>query len=491
MSFLRFTLQCLFGPRLYRVYGTSNTFTENRLENWGNTAIRTIQISFSFGLYAVPMAAVLAWYRGTVLESFKFYSTWVLYASCILVCGYMCRAAGRVTNPLYMNFLKGFTETGNLEKRLEFLRKYDFDFDAWPTSFSAEPKRSRILNSELIRFNPLKSTVNKDLPSYARVPVQILGYVAAHTFALYLIYPGTLLIMQYMLKDLLQQGRNSLVEEYQGRRAKVETVERNQIDTMFVDQRSKTSRGRTLVISCEGNCGFYEIGIAMTAIKAGYSVLGWNHPGFYHSTGSPYPVPEQNAIDAVIQYSIQNLGFTVDNIVLFGWSIGGYAAAYGAVSYPDIKCLVLDGTFDELLPLAKNVMPPSWLYLVKEVVRGYYNLNVGDQVLKYSGPIRVIRRTEDEVIALDKSRLVTNCGNYLVVKLIMQRHPEMNSTPLINKLGQLIGLDEGERKNLEKITADNDTKASLGMIHKYVRDYKASHCEPLPHTYLIDALEQN
>ncbi len=44
--------------------------------------------------------------------------------------------------------------------------------------------------------------------------------------------------------------------------------------------------GKTLVISFEGNAGFYEIGMMITPLEAGYSVLGWNHPGFGGSTVS-------------------------------------------------------------------------------------------------------------------------------------------------------------------------------------------------------------
>ncbi len=40
------------------------------------------------------------------------------------------------------------------------------------------------------------------------------------------------------------------------------------------------------VICSEGNSGFYEIGAMVTPIEAGYSVLGWNHPGFWGSTVS-------------------------------------------------------------------------------------------------------------------------------------------------------------------------------------------------------------
>jgi hypothetical protein len=44
------------------------------------------------------------------------------------------------------------------------------------------------------------------------------------------------------------------------------------------------ANGSTLVICSEGNAGFYEIGIMVTPLEAGYSVLGWNHPGFGGST---------------------------------------------------------------------------------------------------------------------------------------------------------------------------------------------------------------
>lgn len=48
----------------------------------------------------------------------------------------------------------------------------------------------------------------------------------------------------------------------------------------------RNANGDTLVITCEGNCGFYETGIISTPMNKGYSVLGWNHPGFGSSTVS-------------------------------------------------------------------------------------------------------------------------------------------------------------------------------------------------------------
>lgn len=56
----------------------------------------------------------------------------------------------------------------------------------------------------------------------------------------------------------------------------------------------------------------------MTPIEGKYSVLGWNHPGFGGSTGMPFPEQEQNAVDAVMQFAINRLGFSPENIILYG-----------------------------------------------------------------------------------------------------------------------------------------------------------------------------
>ena len=51
---------------------------------------------------------------------------------------------------------------------------------------------------------------------------------------------------------MLISGRAKLVEEENGQRHKVKTLDKNGIDTMFVDNRSKSANGRTLVICSEG-----------------------------------------------------------------------------------------------------------------------------------------------------------------------------------------------------------------------------------------------
>ena len=145
--------------------------------------------------------------------------------------------------------------------------------------------------------------------------------------------------MKMLVEKPLLEGRSKLYLEHGGQRSKVMTRDGNYIDTMYVDQRNKPN-GSTLVLCCEGNAGFYEIGIMATPISCGYSVLGWNHPGFYGSSGTPYPSQETNAADAVMQFAINKLGYKVENIVLLGWSIGGYSSTWLAMNYPDVRGLV-------------------------------------------------------------------------------------------------------------------------------------------------------
>lgn len=92
----------------------------------------------------------------------------------------------------------------------------------------------------------------------------------------------------YFTDSRLLEGRALLVEQYNGKRAKLSTADMNDIDTMFVDLRGQSEEGNVLVICSEGNSGFYEVGIMMTPVKAGYSALGWNHPGFCGSTVSTF-----------------------------------------------------------------------------------------------------------------------------------------------------------------------------------------------------------
>ncbi|XP_023984151.1 ABHD16B [Physeter macrocephalus] len=271
------------------------------------------------------------------------------------------------------------------------------------------------------------------LQQIRELPGQLASYALAHSMGRWLVYPGSMFLMTRALLPLLQQGQERLVDRYRGRRAKLVACDSNEIDTMFMDGRQRPGshgRGRRLVICCEGNAGFYEMGCLLAPLEAGYSVLGWNHPGFGGSTGAPFPQHDANAMDVVVKYALHRLRFQPAHVVVYGWSIGGFTATWATMTYPELGALVLDATFDDLVPLALKVMPHSWKGLVVRTVREHFNLNVAEQLCRYPGPVLLLRRTLDDVVStsghlrpLPSGDVEGHRGNELLLRLLQHRYP--------------------------------------------------------------------
>ncbi|XP_035429247.1 phosphatidylserine lipase ABHD16A isoform X2 [Spodoptera frugiperda] len=504
-------LGCLFSPRLYKVYRDGpkdSMYQPVGYEKWGDKIIITAHALLNISLYTSPFICFYIYKRGFLsFDEVKSMGRLLGGLSCLMVISFLIRAYGRSLNPKYIQFVNTITNTlTDKQAYLTELRKYDFDIKGWPVTFSVANKESST-SDPIIRMDPIDEGLkwyqhhpfrccsNPDLRFYKRIPLQILAFSAVHTFGLRLIYPGSLTIVNSLLWAALLQGRTTLVENHNGKRARIGTADGNTIDTMFVDNRTRFLKGKILVICCEGNSGFYEIGIMTTPMKCGYSALGWNHPGFAGSSGLPYPSQEHNAIDAVMQYAINELGFRPENIILFGWSIGGYTATWAAVNYP-IGGLILDATFDDLLPLAQNQMPPSWSLLVKEVIRSYVDLNIADLITKYNGPVKLIRRTEDEIISLrlnseKQGILSTNRGNDLLMKVIDNRHPKAVEDPHVRvALIKLLALMDLQRNILDRNEIEEYERSLLPLIGKYLHDYRSSHCTPLPESDFVAVMQR-
>lgn len=88
-------------------------------------------------------------------------------------------------------------------------------------------------------------------------------------------------------------------------------------------------------------------------------------------------------MNAVMQFAFSR-GFAERDIVVFGWSIGGFPATWLAANYPNIRGLVLDASFDHVLPLAYATMPSFAHGIVEVAIKDYFNLDVATQVLCFS-----------------------------------------------------------------------------------------------------------
>lgn len=494
----------MFSPKLYKIHSERLPYEPGQLEKLGD--------QLQFGLYTSPLVAfILHWKGFFVVDGVLTIAKFITGLGLVLVASYFIRGLGRANNEHYVRFVRALStarSTYNKDtKRL--LSDYDFEFFAWPIDF----KWSDVQGDEK------KMRLYLDRPSFrcsaveriAAIPCKILTYLVAHTFGVKLMYPGSVKLMQYMLYPALLQGRGKLVTENHGERFKLRSRDGNEIDTMFVDNRNKHINGSVLVLCSEGNAGFYEIGIMSTPLEAGYSVLGWNHPGFAGSTGAPYPSEELNAIDIVMQFAVNHLQFLPENIVLFGWSIGGYPCSWAAMNYQDVKGVVLDATFDDVMPLALTRMPKMLEPIIRQTVREHINLNNFQQLAKFPGPILIIRRTEDEIICSEDGNLATNRGNNLLVKLLSHRYPMVIRADTIPFLNDWLSVDASQKGQMwtseevdeswctsvllsyiaensssypmlvgEDFTLQQRIQMTLFLASKYMIDFRSSHCTPLP-----------
>ncbi|KAI3361179.1 hypothetical protein L3Q82_013372, partial [Scortum barcoo] len=444
------------------------------------------------------------------------------YVGTVLVCllGVAClRGWGRWKNSEYLQFITILEETkkNHTAANKKKVRCYDFDFSFWPSDFSWTEVRAQVerCSRQCPQFCAHSAMPHHQFGGAVIMFILFLSsFLIAHSFGRRMLYPGSVGLLQKAMRPMLQQGQARLIEEHDGQRNKLVACDGNEIDTMFVDRRRDGGpNGQTLVICCEGNAGFYEVGCMNTPLEGGYSVLGWNHPGFGGSTGVPFPQNEANAMDVVIQFAIHKLGFQLSDIMVYAWSIGGFTASWAVMSYPEIQSLVLDASFDDLLPLALKVMPDSWRPLVQHTVRQYMNLNNAEQLLKYQGPVLLIRRTRDEIITTTGPEdIMSNRGNNLLLKLLQFRYPKIMTDEGVRVVRQWLGsathLEEASVYSgyevdddwcvsvLQSYQADKDVvfpwsvgedmtlegrrQLALFLARKYMRNFETTHCTPLP-----------
>ncbi|CAK9829038.1 Phosphatidylserine lipase ABHD16A [Anthophora retusa] len=524
MSFIRTFWKCTFSPRLFEVYEVTffdhlleTSYEPNNLERWAHQIVVCFAAIWSISQYTIPLVAVFFYQcSNSLTENLHTLSKLAVGAGAIFITSLCARSYSRACDSVYLKFLKALEEAHadyNSETKQE-LHKYEFEFWAWPVDYKytdIEGREKLTLEKIAASSGHIKRQTGKEF--IFTLPCKFLSYIVAHTFAVKMIYLGSISVINWTLRLKHIEGRIDLIKRG-GKRYKLLTADNNEIDTMFIDQRNKTNNGSVLVVTCEGNCSTYETGIISTPLNKGYSVLGWNHPGFGYSTGAPYPSQEENTIDCVMRFAIDRLNFPEEQIILYGWSIGGYTATWAAMNYPSIKSLVLDATFDDILPLGTMVMPSLFEGLVRNIIRNYFNLNIAVQLNRYNGTVLLIRRTEDEIVSVPTNTLAGNRGNTLLTKLLVRRYPHLlfkNAECAILlavflyatvssriSLLETVGVDE--KQCLKLIAADIEKSGgivkypstlgqdcnlkekqqlTLFLVTMYMKDQSSSHCEPL------------
>ncbi|CAH8641102.1 unnamed protein product [Heterobilharzia americana] len=516
---------CVFGPSVYRVpeiaITQSTEYNPNSLELASSSAIKMFHIVIGIIKWTVlfwsPWAFKSLKSSDNLFQLSKYVAvTFALYFSALL-----CRGTGRFCNRTYQQFIALFLESkkNTTETNLNKLTLYTFS-SPWPVQFDV-----RKLPDGCVKA---KKTCPRRIPDMPTIFSPLI-WIIAHTIGVRMAYIGCTGILNSLTFNARLDARDRLRRQYDIRRVGFSTRDGEFVEAFYADRRGSNrissesasvangdSKGEVLILCCEGNGGYPEIGTPLVPLEQGYSVLGWNHPGFGESTGLPFPEKEQNAVEACFLFAVHRLNFQPEQIYLFGWSIGGYTASWIAMNFPDIAGLILDATFDNIDELSKRSAPSAFEPVLEAVVKDYLDLNNLSHVTNYDGPVLIIRRSDDEIISTGFPYLMTSenesiLGLYLSLSAQEQRNllNELNCIPehyskLVTSYLKDEALDRQSRSDsrptlpvsvptrglfpskLGKQITETDVKRNmlLYIVSQYYVESPGTHCTPLASEYL-------
>lgn len=119
-----------------------------------------------------------------------------------------------------------------------------------------------------------------------------------------------------------------------------------------------------VVLFCHGNNAnlTYRTYIVHICRSMGYNLLLFDYPGYGLSEGQPNQYNILEAGKTALRYLTDTQKFSLDKIVVWGESLGGYVATYLASEFP-VKALVLMSTFSSL----SDVLEDNKSFLLKSM----------------------------------------------------------------------------------------------------------------------------
>ncbi len=113
-----------------------------------------------------------------------------------------------------------------------------------------------------------------------------------------------------------------------------------------------------IVVMSHGNAGNISgrIDIAKLLNGVGVSILLYDYRGYGQSSGKPSEEGLYTDIKAVINFLKTEKGFSENQMIMYGRSMGGAVASYAATEF-DVSGLVLDSAFKNLKAMVRDLYP--------------------------------------------------------------------------------------------------------------------------------------
>ena len=241
-------------------------------------------------------------------------------------------------------------------------------------------------NTQPLDINKPKSIKSKMLRwlSFLAI-VYVIVVLIFYFFQSYMLFPG--LLRQRIAIDDLPAGLEAV---------RIPTADDENLDGVLF----KPEDPRGLVILCHGNGDLicYMLNeVTQLGKRFNVAVLAFDYRGYGNSEG--FPTDQRLYADgqAVYDFAIAQ-GYTGDNIVVFGRSLGGAIAISIAENNP-ITALGIRSSFSKLSDLAAAKFP--WLP-VKLLIKN--DFPSAEKLSSYSGPLVQMHGSADQVIPIKFGR---------------------------------------------------------------------------------------
>lgn len=153
---------------------------------------------------------------------------------------------------------------------------------------------------------------------------------------------------------------------------------------------------RATVLFSHGNAGNIADRLESAHIfrRLGLSVLLYDYGGYGQSTGRPSERRLYADVEAMWRYLVEERGVAPGEIIIFGRSLGGAAAAHLGARQPDAAAVVLESTFSSIPDVARDIMPLGRLLALG--VR--HRLPTIEKIADIQAPLLIIHSPDDTLI---------------------------------------------------------------------------------------------
>ncbi len=138
--------------------------------------------------------------------------------------------------------------------------------------------------------------------------------------------------------------------------------------------------------------------------ELGLNVLIFDYRGYGKSEGHPHEQGLYQDVYAVWTYLIEKKGYTKENIIIFGRSLGGAVAMWLAVKV-QAHSLIIESTFSSFRDIASAQLP-----IISRLLIARYSFKTAGRASKFAGQLLVVHSVEDEIVPYKLAKKIFNAA---------------------------------------------------------------------------------